>query len=169
MNIPAIIDLEASGFGKGSYPIEVAYALADKQVTSYLIRPQPDWQHWCVEAQEIHGISKEQLMTEGQDVVEVALALNQQLEGLTLYSDAWGFDSPWLAKLFDAASIPQNFYLESLNRLLTPEQMERFHIIKKTLWQELNVSRHRAANDAKVLQESYLRVMAEKQTRKQSF
>lgn len=159
MNIPAMIDLEASGFGKGSYPIEVAYALADKSIVSYLIRPQPDWQHWCMEAQEIHGISKEQLMAEGQHVVEVATTLNQKLEGLTLYSDAWGFDSPWLARLFDAAKVPQRFQIESLNRLLTDEQLEDFHCIKKSLWQELNISRHQAANDVRVLQESYVRVM----------
>lgn len=159
MIVPAIIDIEASGFGKGSYPIEIGYALSDQKAVSHLVRPQDDWIHWSEQAQNIHGISREQLINEGQSVRAVALALNQHLSGETLYSDAWSFDSSWLARLFDAANIVQRFRLETLNCLLTPEQIEIWHTVKKDLWQELNISRHRAANDVKVLQETYIRVM----------
>ena len=49
-SVPPIIDLEASGFGRGSYPIEVGYALEDRQTVSYLVKPASDWQHWSEEA-----------------------------------------------------------------------------------------------------------------------
>ncbi len=160
MSIPAIIDLEASGFGKGSYPIEIAYALGNQEIVNYLICPQPDWQHWSAQAQEIHGISQEQLLAEGQSVREIALILNQTLKGMTLYSDAWGFDNAWIAKLFDAAGLVPRFRIETLNRLLTPTQMEHWHEVKQGLWQEMNMQRHRAANDVRVLQETYVRIKA---------
>lgn len=158
MQVPAIIDVEASGFGKDSYPIEVAYALEDKQIVSHLIRPQPQWQHWCEQAQSIHGISREQLFAEGKSAREIALILNQNLAGKTLYSDAWGFDNSWVARLFDAASLVPRLRIDTLNRLLSPEQTENWHFIKQGLWQELALTRHRAADDVQVLQETYVRV-----------
>jgi hypothetical protein len=43
---PIIIDVEASGLGHGSYPIEVGFALADGETHCRLIKPEEDWQHW---------------------------------------------------------------------------------------------------------------------------
>lgn len=157
-HIPAIIDLEASGFGRGSYPIEVGFALEDRQIHSFLIKPAADWTHWSDEAQQIHGISRQQLEEEGQTPREVALQMNELLRDKTLYSDAWSFDSSWVGRLFDEALLVPRFRIETVNRLLTPEQMEAWHDTKQHLWDELAVGRHRAANDVKVLQETYLRV-----------
>lgn len=42
---PLIIDLEASGFGRDSYPIEVGVALDYDRKFCSLIRPQPQWAH----------------------------------------------------------------------------------------------------------------------------
>lgn len=42
---PAVLDVEASGFGRYSYPIEVGYALPDGRVFCTLIRPEPHWTH----------------------------------------------------------------------------------------------------------------------------
>ena len=41
------------------------------------------------------------------------------------------------------------------------EEMERWADTKCTLWNELDVDRHRAANDVKVLQETFLRVVGD--------
>ena len=40
------IDVEASGFGVGSYPIEVGVAFPDGGTQCYLIKPEHDWIHW---------------------------------------------------------------------------------------------------------------------------
>ena len=157
--VPPIIDLEASGFGSGSYPIEIGYALEDRVVHSCLVKPVEGWSHWSDEAEQIHGISRQLLLTEGVPVRDIAMRLNEALAGKTLYSDAWSFDSSWLGRLFDEAELVQRFRLETINRLLTPEQMEIWHDTKKTLWMELGIERHRAANDVRVLQETYLRVV----------
>ncbi len=158
ISVPPIIDLEASGFGRGSYPIEVGFALEDRMVHSFLIKPAPNWLHWSVEAEHIHGISRDQLHREGMTPREVALKMNDMLRGKTLYSDAWSFDSSWMGRLFDEAELVQRFRIETINKLLTPEQMEAWHDTKKSLWHDMNIERHRAANDVQVLQETFLRV-----------
>ncbi len=56
-SLPIILDIEASGFGSGSYPIEVGLALADGSCESVLIHPEPEWIHWSEEAASIHKIS----------------------------------------------------------------------------------------------------------------
>ena len=155
---PAIIDLEASGFGRGSYPIEVGFALEDRQVHSFLIRPAQSWTHWSDEAEKIHGISRAQLQEHGLNPREIVLKMNELLAGKTLYSDAWSFDSSWIGRLFDEAELIQRFRIETVNKLLNEAQMEAWHDTKQHLWDELNVGRHRAANDVKVLQETFLRV-----------
>lgn len=159
INVPPIIDLEASGFGRGSYPIEVGFALEDRVVHSFLIKPAPTWTHWSVEAELIHGISREDLQQTGMTPREVALKMNDMLRGKTLYSDAWSFDSSWMGRLFDEAELVQRFRIETINKLLTPQQMEMWTDTKQSLWSEMRIERHRAANDVQVLQETYLRVM----------
>lgn len=158
IEVPLIIDLEASGFGRGSYPIEVGVAMHDRQVFSYLIRPEADWTHWSEEAESIHGISREQLMDEGVAIAELAETLNTLLFERTLYSDAWSFDSSWIGRLFDSASKTQRFRLETINKLLSPKYIEYWHPTKDRVIADLGVSMHRAAVDVKVLQETYMRI-----------
>jgi len=159
ISVPPIIDLEASGFGRGSYPIEVGFALEDRVVHSFLIKPAASWLHWSVEAELIHGIHREQLLEEGITPRETALKMNDLLRGKTLYSDAWSYDSSWMGLLFDEAGLVQRFRIETINKLLTPEQMEIWHDTKKCLWSEMHIERHRAANDVQVLQETFMRVV----------
>ena len=104
---PVIIDLEASGFGRGSYPIEVGVALEDGRTRCFLIHPTPEWTHWDKEAEAMHGISRELLLSHGQPVRQVAEQLNELLLYKIVYSDAWGHDQSWLALLFDAAGLPR--------------------------------------------------------------
>lgn len=160
MDVPAIIDIEASGFGRGSYPIEIGVALASRETLSFLIRPPAHWDHWSADAQRIHGITRERLLEQGEAPLEVALQMNELLKGGVLYSDAWGFDSSWLAKLFDEAGIIQRFKVESVNKLLNEGQMECWSTTKETVWQERGKKdRHRAASDVSVIQETYCRVI----------
>lgn len=155
---PPIIDLEASGFGRGSYPIEVGIALENRDILSFLIKPEDDWTHWSAEAEEIHGISREQLQKEGMSIEEIALKLNELLRGQILYSDAWSFDSSWIGRLFDSAGIVQRFRIETINKLLKPEHVEHWHPTKETVLKELGLKAHRAAIDVQVLQETYVRI-----------
>ena len=155
MHIPAIIDLEASGFGRGSYPIEVGVALEDGTIHAMLIAPADGWDHWDESAEKIHGISREYLKEHGKTVREVAIFLNDLCSGQTLYSDAWSFDSSWLGRLFDEAEIVQRFRLDTITRLLNEDELERWSDVKDQTGQGLGLELHRAANDVKLLRETY--------------
>ncbi len=158
MELPAIIDLEASGFGRGSYPIEVGVKLQDGSIHALLIKPANSWQHWDESAQAIHGISREQLNAQGKNVREVAIFLNELCAGQTLYSDAWSFDSSWLGRLFDEAEIVQRFKLDTLMRLLNENELARWSDTKDAMAKELALDLHRAANDVQLLSETFKKV-----------
>lgn len=155
MNIPAIIDLEASGFGRGSYPIEVGVALEDGTVHAMLITPANGWDHWDEKAEQIHGITREHLKQNGKPVREVAIFLNDLCGGQILYSDAWSFDSSWLGRLFDEAEIVQRFRLDTITRLLNEDELNRWSDVKDETGKVLGLELHRAANDVKLLRETF--------------
>jgi len=157
---PIIIDIEASGFGKGSYPIEVGVINDVQKTYCSLVRPAPGWTHWSHESQAIHGISKEMLIKHGKDIADIATQLNDMLYGNVVYSDAWGNDQSWLSYLFYTANLPQKFKLESIVALLTEAQMEKWHDTKRKIMAISEEQRHRASNDAKLIQLTYLDVMS---------
>ncbi|MFT5693139.1 MAG: hypothetical protein ACI92E_002475 [Oceanicoccus sp.] len=152
---PLIIDIEASGFGVGSYPIEVGVALGNGETRCMIIRRESDWVHWDDGAESLHGISRDDLNRHGKMVEEVATALNKWLQGQVVYSDAWGNDSSWLALLFEYANVTQRFKLDSLRSLLDESQVENWHKTKEQVAEASKFQRHRASNDALILQQTY--------------
>lgn len=56
--VPPILDVEAPGFGAGSYPIEVGYFLGDGTAYCTLIKPAANWTHWDPAAEAVHGIDQ---------------------------------------------------------------------------------------------------------------
>lgn len=153
---PAILDIEASGFGLGSYPIEVGFVTSQGQPWCSLVRPQPDWQHWDPKAAEVHGITREQLLQHGRHPREVADALNSALRGQTLYTDAWSHDYTWLNRLFEAAERQPAFRLDNLRALLNEGQAAAWHDTKVRLAREQGTRRHRASADARLLQLTWM-------------
>ncbi len=147
-----MLDLEASGFGRGSYPIEVGFVLPDGEAVCSLIRPPPHWTHWDPAAERVHGIAHERLLAQGRPVREVAELLNARLGGLTVYSDNWGFDYTWLGRLHDEAGIFPAYRLEHLRRLLSDAEAARWHEAKQQVEGRLKLRRHRASTDARLLQ-----------------
>ena len=156
--IPAIIDIEASGFGRRSYPIEIGVVLPDRESHCFIIRPPEHWDHWDSAAEAVHHIPRSLLLDKGLPPEEVAARLNQLLSGETVYSDAWCHDLSWLGKLFDICGQPLLFRLEGLRYLLSEAEAALWHPTKAQVLEELRLHRHRASSDARVLQETYLRV-----------
>ena len=158
MPTPCVIDIEASGFGRGSYPIEVGYVLPDGHARCMLVRPAADWTHWDEAAARVHGITRATLATHGKAPREVAQALNNDLAGLTAYCDGWAHDYAWLAVLFEEAGLSPAFRLESVNRLLGDTQLSQLDEQRRGALAEMGLTRHRASNDAKALQLALNRV-----------
>jgi hypothetical protein len=155
---PAVLDIEASGFGQDSYPIEVGFVLEDGESFCCLIRPAPGWTHWDDEAEQIHHISKETVQVLGRDAREVARLLNERLRGLTLYCDGWAHDYVWLNVLFEAVDMAPSFKLDNLRRLLTEREATDWAVAKQETSEEMGLRRHRASSDAKVLQRTLMRL-----------
>ena len=70
--LPTILDIEASGFGPGSYPIEVGFVTGDGKAWCSLVRPEADWRHWDDKAAAMHGITREHVEQHGRGVEEIA-------------------------------------------------------------------------------------------------
>jgi hypothetical protein len=158
---PIIIDVEASGFGGMSYPIEVGVAMDDDTQYCSLILPAPEWEHWDSDAEKVHQIDRDTLEAHGKPMQEVAANLNELLEGKTLYSDGWVVDKPWLTTLFHKAQMPMSFSVSPLEMILSEQQMERWHETKDRILAEVTERRHRASFDAWIIQETYKRTLAE--------
>ncbi len=157
---PAVLDIEASGFGQHSYPIEVGFVLPDGETYCSLIRPAPGWTHWDAGAERVHRISRQTVQVHGRDAREVALLMNERLHGLTLYCDGWAHDYVWLNVLFEAAGLTPSFKLDNLRALLTEREAPFWAIVKKQVAIEMRLQRHRASSDAKILQRTLMRLRA---------
>ena len=155
---PAVLDIEASGFGQDSYPIEVGFVLPDGETYCSLIRPAPGWTHWDASAERLHRISQQTVQLHGRDAREVAQLLNDRLHGLTLYCDGWAHDYVWLNVLFEAAGLTPSFKLDNLRALLTDREASFWAIVKKQVATEMRLQRHRASSDAKLLQRTLIRL-----------
>jgi hypothetical protein len=158
---PFIIDIEASGFGPASYPIEVGLALEPGVKHCCLITPPESWTHWDDAAEKVHGIGRGILHLHGRPAALVALGLNEILGRATVYSDGWVVDQPWLIRLFEAAGLRQAFSISPLEAILSERQMARWHDVKQEVMRDLSLTRHRASYDAQIIQETYLRTRAE--------
>ena len=76
MTVPIVMDIEASGFGAGSYPIEIGFSRRHGEGWCTLIRPEDDWQHWDAHAAQVHRIPREILVERGRPASQVAQHLN---------------------------------------------------------------------------------------------
>jgi hypothetical protein len=155
---PTVLDVEASGFGRNSYPIEIGFVLPNGHAYCTLIRPEAHWTHWDAQAEATHHIPRALLVQRGLAVPEVARTINAQLAGQTVYSDGWANDYSWLGALFDAADMSPAFKLENLRALLDDNQADQWHTVKAQVSNERGVQRHRASADARLLQLTLLRL-----------
>lgn len=153
---PTIIDIEASGFGSHSYPIEVGVVKYNGERYCALIKPEPDWQHWCEKAAKVHGISRDLLVAKGRTPREVCTELNDFLQESMAFSDAWIHDNPWLTRLFFAARMNRSFHLSPIEYIASEAQLMVWDNTKKRMEQELCIERHRASGDAYLIQQTYI-------------
>ena len=101
-NLPAFLDFEASSLSSGSYPIEVAWSLADGSIESHLISPSgiETWTDWSVLSEKVHGIPRDELLAHGKSPEWICNRMNQQLFGQTVYTDNPDYDGMWLVEMF---------------------------------------------------------------------
>ncbi|WP_395397751.1 transcriptional regulator [Novosphingobium sp. BL-8A] len=104
----AFLDFEASSLAQRSHPIEVAWVFEDGSFETFLIRPAPNWTDWAAEAEAIHGIPHETLISDGTALEEVAARMMARLAGHDLLASAPSWDGKWLSTLLRAAGQPRH-------------------------------------------------------------
>lgn len=137
------IDFEASGIAPDSYPIEVAVVSSDTSFCS-LIKPARYWTHWSYDAQDMHGLSQDQLREQGDNPGAVAIHMNQLFSGQVLCSDS-PQDSFWLDVLYEAADLVPTFELKPLEVFVGRELASEIYRLLPT------TTHHRALHDATAL------------------
>lgn len=140
------IDFEASGIAPDSYPIEVA-VVSNESVYSSLIKPARYWTHWSFDAQDMHGLSQDHLLQEGDPPHTVAERMNQLFSGQVLCSDS-PQDGFWLDVLFEAADQIPTFELKPLEVFVGREAASDIYRLLPT------TRHHRALHDATALMEA---------------
>ncbi|MDX6712462.1 MAG: hypothetical protein QOH96_3478 [Blastocatellia bacterium] len=173
INIPHFVDVEASSLRSNSYPIEVAWNLADDSIESYLISPVgiEQWKDWSTESQGFHGIRRQELIEAGRDPAWICARMNQQLEGKVVYSDNPEWDGKWLEELFSVAGgVVMGFTVGSSEGLLFDEtfsdfvEWSRYEGRVKQLKYEARMragGQHRASMDVRYLVELWKLVRGE--------
>lgn len=145
------IDFEASCLPRHgrSFPIEVGIA-GNGRAESWLIRPHDDWAgwNWSEEAQELHGLSLEQIEREGRPA-ELVLELIAEAAGdCRMVADSM-IDQYWLETLSAAAGTNPPFEIDHVSLLLDEHGADEDRISAAVA--SANVCyplRHRAASDA---------------------
>lgn len=144
----AFIDLEASGLGAKSWPIEAGWCYVSGAPKAMLIKPDKSWplDQWDENAFALHGVSFETLQQSGVEAAEVCNALNDALSDKIVYSDAPDWDGFWFYRLFQAAGVRQKFALRDFYevfRSLAPEKLDK--IVERA--NEIAPRAHRAVPD----------------------
>lgn len=153
---PTIIDIEASGFGAYSYPIEIGAINSRGERYCTLIKPLNEWTHWSLDAEKVHGIDRELLARHGKTAAQVCGELNQFLGQTTCYCDAWVHDSAWLRQLYFAGRCAASFHLSPIELIASEQQLLLWDATKQRLQQELGIRRHRVSGDAYLIQQTYI-------------
>ncbi len=150
MDYPTVIGVEASGLSPLSYPIEVGIYGNQVQYQK-LIVPAKSWAHWSKKSEALHRLSRETLFRNGEHVMDVARKLNSLLWAQCVYSDHADWDGFWIQRLFDAASIRQNFSVVDIRDLFTVGELSDYTIALKELNRSASRRAHRALDDARTI------------------
>ncbi|MGP9507998.1 MULTISPECIES: tyrosine-type recombinase/integrase [Halomonas] len=152
--IVTFLDIEASGLKQPySYPIEIGWVDTLGNSDAFLIRPHPEWSYWDESAESLHGITRQQLMTEGISIQEAVKRLEEKLDVETVFCDALSYDTFWLRRLFQAVKKEPSFQLADIYQLY--DGMDTKQIIKMTNLLNKTSVPHRAQADAKRYAEAY--------------
>ncbi|MFC3676227.1 hypothetical protein [Ferrovibrio xuzhouensis] len=117
-------DIETSGLQYLSFPIEFGWAWIENdhvEARSILIKPTDEWMSWesgwSEEAEQVHGISLEQLLMTGVEPSDACEMLNRELREAEIAFDTGpsAHDARWLSILYKAASVEPSFALAKLS------------------------------------------------------
>ncbi|MFK7892155.1 MAG: hypothetical protein AB8B63_15165, partial [Granulosicoccus sp.] len=107
-------------------------------------------------AQLLHGLTRETLEASGIPIVEVAAEFNRILSGMTVFSDAWVVDKPWISTLYHNARIPMQFVVSPIEQIMREAQFDVWDSTKQRIMEQTADLRHRASQDAALIQQTFM-------------
>lgn len=143
IDIPPILDFEASSLSDNSYPISAGLVVAG-HVYYWLIKPKYNWIEWSPKSEAIHGLSRELIEIHGAPADKVLLEISEKLKGYAVvYSDNSEWEAMWLSRLgaFDIKMV-------SIYTLISQKHREHFSRYLDINFLKNNLDRHRADHDA---------------------
>lgn len=152
------LDFEASGiFG---YPIQVGFCAvgADRawKSAARLIRNDEwldDFSRWDWQAEQLHQISRAELVANGEGPTTVLTWLNDELGGMVACVDSLK-DLDWLRELTDAAGVVPAFRLEHVDAALDGPEID--HVADELDADRVAKRTHQADADAEHLAVRYV-------------
>lgn len=154
-----VIDFEASGLSKKSYPIEVGITDGTEHYSS-LIRPLPHWMYWEEQAEKVHNISLDEIIKNGKYSLTVATELNHLLKKSIVYCDNIQWDGFWLNVLFSDNGLSPTFQVLDIQDILkTGQQWRLFESKMEEIEKSSLYIKHRALHDAKSIQCSLMHAL----------
>ncbi len=147
-----VIDFEASGLSKKSYPIEVGVTNGLDNYSA-LIEPMPHWSYWDKEAELVHNIPRHELEDNGILSKTVTADLNSLVGNDIVYCDCIGWDGFWLNVLFSDNAIQPKFTIQDIRTLLLSnyDNIARYEENKAKLEASGLFQSHRALDDATII------------------
>lgn len=112
------LDVESSGLGEDSYPIEVALCDDALSLRSWLVRPEPGWTSWSVLAESLHGMGRDAVCRDGEPAAAVAHAMSAAAGDGWVASDAPEADGAWVDRLYAAAGLERPFRIVDVGEAL---------------------------------------------------
>jgi|GEM_PF-4505753 len=144
------LDFEASGIN--GFPIQVGFCAVDAERTTRaaakLIRYDEwleDFPRWNWQAEQLHKISRSNLMELGESPAAVMAWLNGELAGMVACADSY-LDQLWLRELADAAGIEPLFRVVEIQRAW--EGPEIAALVDDAEADKVQPCTHRADDDA---------------------
>ena len=120
-----VMDVESSGSEKddGSFPISIAVAGPEGAAWSWYVCPLEDWTHWDSAAEDVHGLSRDFLIAEGQDPYLLSRILNRLFRGKTLLvrSEA---EQAWVKQMFGTVQVKLTFEIFTLGQAYDGETVQ---------------------------------------------
>jgi len=142
------VDFEASGIHPDSYPIEIGIVGPDFEFEA-LIQPVRYWTYWSHDAQDMHGITRYLIESQGVAPIQLCQQLNDRFSGQVLWSNSH-YDALWVDILFEAAGIQPEFEIKDIMAEVDVLRLPDYHSGGN------DALEHRALSDARNIRACWL-------------
>lgn len=142
IDLPPILDFEASSLSDTSYPISAGLLLKG-EVHYWLIQPEPDWIDWSLQSQAIHGLTRSFIETQGLPAKEVYTQMLKLLQNEPyVYSDNPEWEQMWFSRLGK-----RSFEFLNVLDLLGAQARPLFPLFRTTMLERHRLTAHKADHD----------------------